>query len=271
MRAAIATRADRGPVIWRRSFMPTPFELLLDPISLAIFGMYAALVLWEAIAPARVLPTIRGWRLAGLAAFVFYFFLSSYLPLAWADALTPIQLFDLSALGAWAGAAVGLLVYEFGAYVYHRAMHRFAVLWRGLHQMHHSAERLDTFSAFWFSPLDMVGWTLLGSVSLTVVGLTAEATTLVLLIVTLLTIFQHSNVRTPRWLGYFVQRPEAHSHHHERGVHDHNFADLPIFDIVFGSFHNPREFAPATGFYEGASRRIVEMLVFRDVSTPRAA
>jgi sterol desaturase/sphingolipid hydroxylase (fatty acid hydroxylase superfamily) len=248
--------------------MPTPLELLLDPISLAVFAIYAALILWEAAAPARALPAIRGWRLMGLAAFVFYFFLSSYLPLLWGDWLAPIQLFDLTGLGTWEGAAVGLLVYEFGAYVYHRAMHRFPVLWRGLHQMHHSAERLDTWSAFWFSPFDMVGWTLLASVSLTVVGLTPEATTVVLLTVTLLSIFQHSNVRTPRWLGVLVQRPEAHSHHHERGVHDRNFADLPVFDIVFGTFHNPRGFAPATGFYDGASKRVAEMLAFRDVSTP---
>lgn len=251
--------------------MPTPLDLLLDPISLAVFAIYAALILWEALAPARPLPSVKGWRVAGLAAFAVYFFLSSYLPILWGDWLAPIQLADLSALPTWAGAAIGLLTYEFGAYVYHRSMHRSAWLWRGLHQMHHSAERLDTFSAFWFSPLDMVGWTLLASVSLTLVGLAPEATTVVLLTVTLLAIFQHSNLRTPRWLGVFVQRPEAHSHHHERGVHDRNFADLPVFDIVFGTFHNPREFAPATGFYEGASRRVAEMLVFRDVSAPRGA
>ena len=249
--------------------MPTPLELLLDPLSLAVFAIYAALILCEALAPARPLPAVRGWRILGLAAFAFYFFLSSYLPLLWGDWLAPLQIFDLAGLGTWAGAAVGLLVYEFGAYVYHRSMHRSKVLWRGLHQMHHSAERLDTFSAFWFSPLDMAGWTLLASVSLTLLGLSPAATTVVLLVVTLLTIFQHSNLRTPRWLGVLVQRPEAHSHHHARGVHDRNFADLPVFDIVFGTFHNPREFAPATGFYDGASRRVAEMLALRDVSTPR--
>ena len=43
--------------------------------------------------------------------------------------------------------------------------------------MHHSAERLDTWGAFWFSPLDMVGWTAVFSLSLTLVGLTPEAVT----------------------------------------------------------------------------------------------
>ncbi len=73
--------------------------------------------------------------------------------------------------------------------------------------------------------------------------------------------FQHTNVRTPQWLGYFVQRPESHSHHHERGVHARNYSDLPVFDMLFGTFHNPRGFAPATGFYDGASARIIDMLL----------
>lgn len=251
--------------------MPTPIDLLLDPSSLTAFAIYGALILWEALAPARALPAVRGWRLKGIAAFFAFFFISSYLPLLWADALAPLQLLDLTSLGTWGGALAGLLVYEFGVYVWHRAMHRTDALWRTFHQMHHSAERLDTYSAFWFSPLDMIGWTVLFSLCLTLAGIGAEATTVVLLATTFLSIFQHSNVRTPRWLGYFVQRPEAHSYHHERGVHDRNFSDLPLFDLIFGTFHNPRDFAPATGFYDGASTRIGELLTFRDVSQPRTA
>jgi hypothetical protein len=33
--------------------MPTPIEILLDPVSLAVFALYAALIVWEAVAPAR--------------------------------------------------------------------------------------------------------------------------------------------------------------------------------------------------------------------------
>ena len=250
--------------------MPTPLDLIVDPVSLTVFAMYGALMLWEAVFPAKRLPRVRGWRLMGLTAFTGYFFLSSYLPLLWGETLARLQLFDLTCLGKWGGAAVGLLVYEAGAYSYHRSMHGSQLLWRGLHQMHHSAERLDTFGTFWFSPLDMIGWTLLASLALTlVVGITPEAAVLVLYTTTFLAIFQHANIRTPRWLGYIVQRPESHSHHHERGVHARNYADLPVFDLIFGTFHNPRDFAPATGFYDGASYRVGEMLAFRDVAEPR--
>ncbi len=249
--------------------MPTPIEVLLDPVSLAVYAIYAALIAWEASLPARPLPRVRGWRLAGVAAFFVYFMLSTYLPLLWTDWLAQYQLVDLSGLGAWGGAAVGFLVIEAGIYGWHRAMHGSDALWRVFHQMHHSAERLDTWSAFWFSPLDAVGFTVLSSLCLTLlVGITSEAATLVLLATTFMSIFTHANVRTPRWLGFVVQRPESHSYHHQRGAHAGNYCDLPLFDILFGTFRNPRDFAPATGFWDGASARVLDMLRFRDVSVP---
>ena len=39
---------------------PTPLEILLDPVALMILGMFAALAFWEAVAPAKALPAIRG-------------------------------------------------------------------------------------------------------------------------------------------------------------------------------------------------------------------
>jgi sterol desaturase/sphingolipid hydroxylase (fatty acid hydroxylase superfamily) len=247
--------------------MPTPLDVLMDPVSLTVMGLYAAMIAWEAIAPARPLPAVKGWRMRGLAAFLAYVMISTYLPLIWGEHLARFQLFDLSSLGTWGGAAVGLLVIQAGVYFWHRTMHGSDRLWRIFHQMHHSAERIDTFGAFWFSPFDMIGWTVVSSLALTlVVGISPEASTVVMLATSFTAIFQHANVRTPRWLGYVIQRPESHSHHHERGVHARNYADLPLFDLVFGTFYNLRDFAPQAGFYDGASARIRDMLCFRDVS-----
>lgn len=65
-----------------------------------------------------------------------------------------------------------------------------------------------------------------------------------------------------------MQRPESHRIHHARGVHAHNYADLPLWDMAFGTFHNPPTEAPVRqqGFYSSASARLVDMLLFRDVS-----
>lgn len=247
--------------------MPTPIEILLDPISLTVLAMYLGLMIWEAIFPARPLPRIRFWKTKGLAAFALFFYLSSYLPL-WTDPyLEPYRLFDLTSLGAIEGALVGLLIYELALYLWHRAMHNSDFLWRTFHQMHHSAERMDTYGAFFFSPMDMIGFTLLGSVCFALlIGLSPQAITIVLLTTNFLAIFQHANIKTPTWMGYFIQRPESHTIHHGKGIHKHNYADLPIFDILFGTFDNPQGYEVETGFYQGASDKIADMLLFRNIS-----
>jgi sterol desaturase/sphingolipid hydroxylase (fatty acid hydroxylase superfamily) len=248
--------------------MPTPIEILMDPISVGVLALYGALMLVEALAPGRKLPTIKGWIPRALASFGVYFYLSSYLPLIWDDYLAQYQLLDLSGLGPIAGAAVGLFVYEGLIYAWHRVMHESDWLFRTFHQMHHSAERLDTYGAFYFSPLDMAGFTLVGSLSLSlIVGLSPQAITLFLFVSLFLGIFQHMNVRTPRWLGYFIQRPESHTIHHGKGLHRYNYADLPIFDILFGTFRNPADFEMDIGYYDGASARVLDMLLCKDIST----
>ena len=246
--------------------MPTPLQILLDPVSLTVLGLYGALILLEALFPARALPRIRGWKARALVVFVFYFYLSSYLPLLWGDTLAQYRLLDLEALNPFVGAAIGVLAYELLVYVWHRTMHRVHLVWRSFHQMHHSAERLDSYGAFYFSPLDIVGFTFLTSISLTVLGLGAQAVTYTLYATTFLAVFQHINVRTPQWLGYIVQRPESHSVHHARGVHQYNYSDLPLFDLLFGTFRNPKEFASESGFYDGASAKVGQILLFKDIA-----
>jgi hypothetical protein len=41
--------------------------------------------------------------------------------------------------------------------------------------------------------------------------------------------------------------------------------------VAARAHHNPRDFAPASGFYDGASLRLTDMLLFRDVATPNDA
>jgi hypothetical protein len=45
---------------------------------------------------------------------------------------------------------------------------------------------------------------------------------------------------------------------------------LPVLDLLFGTFENPEDFAENTGYYDGASAKLGEMLRFRDVTRPNA-
>jgi sterol desaturase/sphingolipid hydroxylase (fatty acid hydroxylase superfamily) len=135
--------------------------------------------------------------------------------------------------------------------------------------MHHSPESLETLGAYYAHPLDTLVFTSSAViVFFPVLGLTPEAGAVATAFLSFNAAFQHANIRTPRWLGYVIQRPESHGVHHERGVHAWNYADLPLLDIAFGTFRNPAVWEGETGFYQGGSSRVAEMLVGRDVSRP---
>lgn len=247
--------------------MPTPLEILLDPISIGLLTIYFSLIFLEAIAPGHQVKPVKGWIPKSLLVFAFYFYLSSYLPLIWDKFLLPFQLINLQHLNPLVSTLVAVLIFELLIYIWHRAMHSSSVLWRTFHQMHHSAERLDTFGAFYFSPLDMVGFTFIGSLTLALgVGLSPEAITWFLYVTMFLGAFQHTNIKTPQWLGYIIQRPESHSIHHQKGIHRYNYSDLPIFDILFGTFKNPKYFAKEIGFYEGSSQKVTDAMLFKDIA-----
>jgi sterol desaturase/sphingolipid hydroxylase (fatty acid hydroxylase superfamily) len=216
----------------------------------------------------------RWWRSRAFVVTSINFALSLAIGAAWAAFFAGASVFDASALGTVGGATLGVLAYEFAHYWYHRLAHRHDWLWRLGHQMHHSAESLDAFGAYYLHPLDaalFITWSAL--VLYPVLGLTPEAGAFAAAALTFFAVFQHADIRTPRWLGYFVQRPESHRIHHARGVHAHNYADLPLWDMLFGTFRNPAagEAGVAQGFYDGASRRVPEMLAMRDVSEPQGA
>jgi len=99
-----------------------------------------------------------------------------------------------------------------------------------------------------------------------VLGLDPLAAALTGYFVVVCSFFQHWNVRTPQWLGYLIQRPEAHCVHHRMGVHYYNYADLTVWDMLLGTFRNPREFRGECGFEAGADRRMGPMFGFADVN-----
>lgn len=247
--------------------MPTPLDIFMNPIILIILGMYALLMIWEAVAPARQLPAVAGWKFKGLVAMVIYVMISVYLPLLYANWLPSAAWLDASQINFGLQCAIGILTYEIVLHFWHHALHKSDFLWKIFHQMHHSAERIDTFGAFYFSPMDMMGFTMMITFCFSfIVALSPMAVTVALLVVNFLSIFQHTNVKTPVWLGYIIQRPESHAAHHGKGVHANNYCDLPLIEMIFGTFSNPESFPAESGFYHGASNRIIPMVLFKDIS-----
>lgn len=213
----------------------------------------------------------RGWRWRAGAVTAFNAVLSLQFGRVHEALFGDARLFDAAALGTPLAALLGIVVYEFVHYVYHRSAHRWPWLWRLGHQMHHSAEQIDPWGAYFLHPLDALAFLALShGVLHLLLGVGPEAGAWATAALSFAVVFQHAPMRTPRWLGLLIQRPESHAVHHQRGVHAFNYANLPLWDIVFGTHRNPAADAPtpAAGFYDGASARLGDMLSFRDVSRP---
>jgi sterol desaturase/sphingolipid hydroxylase (fatty acid hydroxylase superfamily) len=243
----------------------------MSELLLSLGDYYGALLLLpflllDLVHRARTYDATRHWRLRALAVSAAAYGSALVAGRLWFSVLPQTSLFEGAALGTLGGAAVGVLVYEFGHYWYHRAAHAWDWLWRAGHQMHHAAESLDAYGAFYQHPVDAALFTGIAViVFVPVLGLAPEAAALASAFLYFNAAFQHANIATPRWLGFVVQRPESHAVHHAQAVHHYNFSDLPLWDMLFGTFVNPDKADAPVGFWKGASSEIWGLLSFQAV------
>lgn len=235
--------------------------------SLGVLALLALLIAAEHVRPVRAFPVVPGWRRTCLAFMPVLVGIAAAVPWLLGGLVADVRLLPGDRLGTVGGALVGIGVSELVVYWAHRLHHRVPLLWRWIHQLHHSAERVDVYGAAYFHPLEILEGAVLGLLLFTVgLGLTPAAAFLAAAWQAASGVFQHGNIRTPTWLGYLIQRPEAHALHHERGVHGFNYANLPLWDLVFGTFRNPARWQGTAGFYPGASRKTLRMLCGHDIS-----
>jgi sterol desaturase/sphingolipid hydroxylase (fatty acid hydroxylase superfamily) len=232
-----------------------------------LLGMLAEIVI-----PREAQPRLRFWRLIGIGFFVISGLINVGLPLILpAHWVVTHSLLPGHRLGFAGGFALGFVAWTFVYYWYHRSEHRFDAMWRGLHQLHHSPRRVDAAGFAFAHPFDVIAQTVLSLVVMIgVLGLDTRAVALVGLYAAIAELVQHLNVGTPRWLEWFMQRPEAHQRHHEFGQHAGNYADWPVWDKLFGTYRAPATAPLAYGFEEAATRRVGAMLACLDVNSAAA-
>lgn len=242
--------------------METLFALLV-PIT------FVAMLALERVAPGRDLPKVRGWLAKCFGFFVVAAVIGTIVPALLVAAIAPYAPLHLAVLGIVVGGIVGFLATDVVSYGVHRLLHNVPWLWRWTHQMHHSAERVDIAGGAYFHPFDIVVQVVATTSAALLLGLSPEATAFGGYLSFVISMFQHLNVRTPQWLGWIIQRPEAHAVHHARGVHAYNYGNLMLWDLAFGTFRNPATFTSPAGFWDGASRQVGAMLLGRDVGEQR--
>src|SRR4051812_28012146 len=225
----------------------------------AVIGI--AMVLWEHAHPARALHRVPGWALRAWSSTAFQACVAYAAAATLDHALASKAIWHLQGLGVALEALAGYVVLTFVYYWWHRARHEIPWLWRTLHQLHHSATRLEVISSFYKHPLEIVANGVLSSAILyLLLGLDPIAATVASTLTGLAELFYHWNVRTPHWLGYWIQRPESHRVHHRRGHHTENYSDLPLWDFLFGTLDNPRDDRGECGFGVERELRVVSLL-----------
>jgi sterol desaturase/sphingolipid hydroxylase (fatty acid hydroxylase superfamily) len=99
----------------------------------------------------------------------------------------------------------------------------------------------------------------------TLLGLNPEAGAIYTLCTALGEFFYHTNIKTPKWIGYIFQRPEMHRIHHEYEKHTSNYGDIVWWDMLFGTYVNPQNFNTSCGFDTEKELKLIQMLKFKDV------
>jgi sterol desaturase/sphingolipid hydroxylase (fatty acid hydroxylase superfamily) len=172
-----------------------------------------------------------------------------------------------SGWGLIPAALIYALAMDFSEYVFHRAQHRFPVLW-AMHSLHHSDRAVNVSTTqrhFWAEHA-------IKSVTIYLaVGLLFRTNHGILVIYGLLSFWNfisHMNLRLgfgPAW--FILNSPQFHRVHHSccREHYDRNFAALfTIFDAIFRTAHVPaRGEYPSTGLEdEDTPRSLIEAVLW---------
>lgn len=164
------------------------------------------------------------------------------------------------------GALLAYFIFTFAIYWWHRLRHSSELMWRIFHQFHHSPQRIQTLTAYYIHPLDMVvGLSIGNAILFPLLGLSNEAAAWYTLITGVAGFFIHANIRVPRFIGYVFQTPEMHRVHHKSGHHAHNYSDIVCWDLLFGTYLNPKQPVELCGFDAGEEQKVVPMLLGRNI------
>ncbi len=232
-----------------------------------ILAIFVFCFLLERTVPGWPLPRVKTWPLRVLLVNAVQLGVVMLAGISWEVWLSNWSLFDLSKFVTPAvGALVAYFIATFVFYWWHRWRHEVDWLWLGFHQIHHSPRRLEVITSFYKHPGEMVVNSVIGSLLVySVLGLSLEAAAIYTFLTAIGEFFYHTNIRTPHWVGYFFQRPEMHRVHHRFNRHRNNYGDIVWWDMLFGTYENPRDWTHNCGFTAEREERLIDMLRYRDV------
>jgi sterol desaturase/sphingolipid hydroxylase (fatty acid hydroxylase superfamily) len=215
----------------------------------AALGIFAAMALWELLAPRRAWSVGRAPRWPGNLGILL-------LDVAVVRLLFPVAAVGVAAVAVQRGwgllniapwppvleGLLGFLALDLAIYAQHVAFHKVPLLWR-LHRMHHADLDIDVTTGLRFHPIEIVLSMLFKMAVVVLVGVPAVAVIAFEVVLNATSMFNHSNATMPLWLDRVVRllivTPDMHRVHHSilRRETDSNFGfNLPWWDRLFGTY-----------------------------------
>ena len=245
--------------------------LLYEPIIRlsAFISIFAAMALWEMLAPRRLqtIGRLRRWPgNLGIAALntllVRLVFPAAAVGMALIAEAHGWGVFHAFNAPAWLAIIASVIFLDLVIYLQHVLVHAVPALWR-LHRMHHADLEFDVTTGARFHPIEIL---LSMAIKLGVVAAIGAPAVAVLIFEVLLnatSMFNHGNVRLAERLDgllrWFVVTPDMHRVHHSvvPSETNSNFGfNVPWWDRLFGTYRAQ----PAAGHQE----MMIGIAQFRD-------
>lgn len=213
--------------------------------------VFAAMTVWEIIAPRRELTIRRPGRWASNLGLVFLnsLLLRLLAPLGAAGVALAADrlgwgLFNAVAVPRWFAVVASVVLLDFAIYLQHVMFHAVPLFWR-LHMVHHADLDFDVTTGVRFHTLEIL---LSFGIKAAVILLLGPPAVAVLVFEVLLngtSMFNHSNIRMPLWLDrmlrWVVVTPDMHRVHHSwyRQETNSNFGfNHPWWDRLLGTYRD---------------------------------
>ena len=219
-------------------------------IRLAAFAaVFAAVALWEALAPRRKRSFGRRARWPhnlGLllvdVALVRVLVPGAAIAVAMTAAGSGWGLLNALALPSWAAIAAGIALLDLAIYFQHVMFHAVPALWR-LHRVHHADLDFDVTTGARFHPIEILISTAIKCAAIAALGAPVISVFVFEMLLNATAMFNHANASLPqrleRWLRWLVVTPDMHRVHHSVRYEESssNFGfNLPWWDRLFGTY-----------------------------------
>ena len=235
------------------------------PTIMTIISTTIFLIL-ERIFPGRQLPNSTGWYARSILLNLVQLGITLLTGQLWINIFQKVSLLDLWTLDyPVIEGFIGWFIGTFFFYWWHRVRH-LKGFWTIFHQIHHSPSRIEILTSFYKHPIEILSNSIFsGLILYGLLGVSIEGAFWYNFFAATGEYFYHANLKSPKWLRFFIQTPELHSIHHQLDVHNYNFGDIPLWDRLFGTYKDTTEFVEKCGFPKDKENKLWKMLTFKDI------